>query len=112
MSWPNAQAGEGAALVPVAAISLGQDFEGEKLASLCPSRSPCEDTVTISFSLFTSSQNILPAKELKEEGQSLGLGLFVSLKVWSTQNPFAEKALFNPGDIGSSLEQTGYHRWA
>lgn len=41
---------------------------------------------------------------LEEEGGSLGLGLFVALKVWSSHSAF-EKALLNAGDVDSSLEQ-------
>lgn len=105
MSWPNAQAGKGAALVPVAAAGLDQDFEGGRLAFLCPSPSPFQHTVTIFFLLFTSSQNVLPKKELKEEGQFLGLGLCVTLKVWSGQNPCDGKTFVNAGDIVRSLGQ-------
>lgn len=42
---------------------------------------------------------------LEEEGRSLGLGLFVALKVWSSLSAFVEKALVKAGDVHSSLEQ-------
>ena len=42
---------------------------------------------------------------LEEEGRSLGLGLFVALKVWSSLSAFVEKALVNAGDVHSSVEQ-------
>ena len=92
-------------LVLVAVISLDPNVEGGRLAFLGLSPSPCGDTLTISFSLFTSSQNILPAEMLKEEGRLLGLSLFVALKVGSSHIAFVEKALVNAGDIDSSLEQ-------
>lgn len=92
--------GDGAALVP-----MDQNVEGGRLAFLGHSPSPCGDTLTISFSLFMSSQRILPAGMLKEEGWSLGLGLFVALKVWSSHSAFVGKALVNAGDVDSSREQ-------
>lgn len=104
-SWLNARVGDGTALVPVAVISLDPNAEGGRLAFLGLSPSPCGDTLTISFSLFTSSQNILPAEVLKEEGRLLGLSLFVALKVGSSHTAFVEKALVNAGDVDSSLEQ-------
>ena len=43
-SWPNARVGDGAALVPVAIVSLDQNVEGGRLAFLGLSPSPCRDT--------------------------------------------------------------------
>lgn len=71
--WQNAQAGKGVALVPVPAISLGQDIEGGEagLPLAQPLSLPGPPSLS---SLSTAIRNLLP------EGQSC-LGPSMTLKV-------------------------------
>lgn len=104
--WHNAQAGKDIGLVPVPAVSLGQDVEGGEAGSPL-AKTLSQPPASSHSSLSSSVQNILPAKELKGESHLWGLGLFVTLKVWSSSNLFAEKALANFGNTLSSREHRG-----